>query len=268
MWVGRRGFVSVNASVILSERQAGLETFASASFCPLYELLISLLLWNVSWSVNLHAFASFWIFFISISQAILCTVGILLLKGLPLRFNPSCNRPKVINESSKSNAFIFHTLMMSCCWGAAGVACPVWGWAGSRVAVGQAGPGTSGSRSRGLPEPGQVPPWAGRAGQGQCASTREHPHSLALSRAVSWQAEPPGLELTLSRNRELPDEWGREWEEAAEPAGALGTWKCILEPCAFPTIPHRDGIRFFFFLCIFFILDSSTSGFQWGEKTS
>lgn len=52
-------------------------------------------------------------------------------------------------------------------------------------------------------------------------------------------------------------------------AGALGTWKCILEPCAFPAIPHRDGIRFFFFsFAFFFILDSSTSGFQWGEKTS
>lgn len=72
-------------------------------FSYFYEMYLGLL--------NLHAFA---LLFspTSVSQAMLSTVGILLLKGIPLRFNPSCNRSEVINESSKLNAFAFHSLML------------------------------------------------------------------------------------------------------------------------------------------------------------
>lgn len=161
--------------------------------------------------------------------------------------------------------------------GAAGVAWPAWGWAGSRVAARQAGSGPSGSRSsQGSQSPGrcrrgQTQGWAWAAGLAWPGATAKAPAQpgvlsriLCLIWAGSCQAGP-GLELTL--NRELPDEWvsGKRLQCLLVHLGPGGVSLSHAFFQLFFTVTIH-GIRFIFFLCIFFILDFSTSGFQWRGK--
>lgn len=138
--------------------------------------------------LNLHAFA---LLFspTSVSQAMLSTVGILLLKGIPLRFNPSCNRSEVINESSKLNAFAFHSLMLWSCWGTPGASCPAWGWAGSREAARQAGSAlqsSQGCQSPSSSHRGQTQGWALPGQQPQLELQPSHPGGCSQPLVSSW----------------------------------------------------------------------------------
>ena len=58
-------------------------------------------------------------------------------------------RPKIINEDWKINAFGFCVLMFSGCHGAAGVAYPTQGWAGTQGDSKAGRAGTSGTQTRG-----------------------------------------------------------------------------------------------------------------------
>lgn len=102
-----------------------------------------------------------------------------------MRLNPSFNKPKRINESSKFSEFAFHSLMLSCGSSRSGLA-----------SVGLSGEqgGSEAGRVRplrqqeqpGQPEPWKVPPWADtRLGMGSGSGlARSHGQSSSPARSI------------------------------------------------------------------------------------
>lgn len=160
--------------------------------------------------------------------------------------------------------------------GAAGVAWPAWGWAGSRVAARQAGSGPSGSRSsQGSQSPGrchrgQTQGWAWAAGLAWPGATAKAPAQPGVSEQdplshLSWVLS--GWTWAGADTEQGAPRWvsGKRLQSLLVHLGPGGVSSSHAFFQLFFTVTIH-GIRFIFFLCIFFILDFSTSGFQWRGK--
>lgn len=145
------------------------------------------------------------------------------------------------------------------------------------MAARQAGPGSSGEQEqRGQPELWQVPPWADtRLGTGSGSGLAT---SHGQSSSPATQQDHPQSPLSHPSWVLAGWTWAGADTEQGTPRGVSGErLQSLLVRLGPGSVSSShlffqlfftvtiDGINFFF-LCIFFILDSSTSVFQRGEK--